>query len=476
MSVREVDVAIIGAGTAGLNAFRETEKQGKSAVLIDRGPLGTTCARVGCMPSKLLIAPAKFAHDARTASGLGINATIEVDGAQVMARMQSLRDRFVGGVLKSTSKKEEEGHLIKGSARFIDTETLDVDGQKVKADSFVLAVGSRPVIPGPYQQLGDALLTNENVFEMQDLPDSMLVVGAGVIGLELGQAFHRLGVRTTIVSLDGLLAALNDPKMVESGTEILREELDLHTDHQLHSVELDSDGMVEIDFTDSTGERRKERFEKVLVATGRKPNLDSLNLNVFGVELNAKGSVDVDEHTLQIGNTPLFVAGDSNAERPLLHEASDEGRIAGKNACTFPATRAFQRRTPLTIIFTHPNIAVVGKTVDQHNCVHHRVGEINYENQGRARVEGKNRGLVRIYGEAHSGRITGAEMMGPGVEHTAHLLAWAIQSQMTVEEALDMPVYHPVVEEGIRTALRNLRSAIDRPLRAELCDEFSPGG
>lgn len=475
MTERTFDVAIIGAGTAGLNALREAHINGKSAIMIEGGAYGTTCARIGCMPSKLLIAAANRAHDARGASEFGIDAEPTVRGPDVMKRVRELRDRFVSSVVRNTEEKENEGYIIRGHAKFVEKNVLEVGDERIRAEAFVLAVGSRPVIPPPYRDIGDALLTNENVFELEDIPESLLVVGSGVIGLELGQAFHRLGARTTIISLGGLLAALNDPKMVKKATEILSEELDLHTDHEFHGLEKNDDGSVTVDFTDSSGERRKESFEKVLVATGRKSNLDQLNLDVFGVQLNKQGVVDIDEHTMQIGDAPLFVAGDANGMKPLLHEASDEGRIAGKNACSFPANRPFQRRTELTIVFTKPNIAVVGQTVGKHDCNRHRVGQVSYEDQGRARVEAKNKGLVRIYGEAHTGRITGAEMIGPGVEHSAHLLAWAIQCRTTVEEALDMPFYHPVFEEGIRTCLRDLSKKIDRPHRSDLCDEFSPG-
>lgn len=472
----EVDVAIVGAGTAGLNAHRAAQKAGKSALLIDPGPHGTTCARIGCMPSKLLIAPANRAHLARTAGTLGVDAEVSIRGRDLMERLRRHRDRFVGGVLKTINQRRRDDMLLEGKAHFVEGGVLAVGDDTVHANAYVLAVGSRPFIPPPYRDIGGALLTNENVFELEELPESLLVVGTGIIGLELGQAFHRLGVRTTFISLGGDIAALNDPKMIKTAISILSEELDLHTEHELHGVSRNDDGTISVDFADSNGKRRKETFEKVLVAAGRTSNLDTLNLAAMGVELAQGGPPSVDEHTLQIGNSSIFVPGDANGHKPLLHEASDEGRIAGKNAATFPATRAFKRRTPLGIVFTEPNIAIVGETVDRYNCVHHRVGEVSYENQGRARVEDLNRGLVRIYAESHTGLIVGAEMIGPGVEHMAHLLAWAIQKRTTVEQALDMPFYHPTFEEGLRTCLFDLRAAIDTPRRVDLCDEFSPGG
>ena len=156
----------------------------------------------------------------------------------------------------------------------------------------------------------------------------------------------------------------------------------------------------------------------------------------------------------------IFLAGDASAHRPLLHEAADEGRIAGANAAAYPAVRAHVRRAPLMVAFTDPNIAMVGTPLGQLVRDEIEIGAIDYDDQGRARVMGRNAGLVRIYARRECSTLLGAEMFGPRVEHTAHLLAWAVQAHLTVEQALEMPVYHPVVEEGIRTALRDLSARL----------------
>jgi dihydrolipoamide dehydrogenase len=141
-----------------------------------------------------------------------------------------------------------------------------------------------------------------------------------------------------------------------------------------------------------------------------------------------------------------------------LHEAADDGHIAGENAAKFPSVRAVRRRTPLTVVFSDPQIGVVGGGYQALGDCEASAGQVSYENQGRARVQAKNAGTVRIYAERHGGRLLGAELFGPQVEHTSHLLAWAVQAGLTVDQALDMPFYHPVLEEGIRTALRDLNA------------------
>ena len=159
--------------------------------------------------------------------------------------------------------------------------------------------------------------------------------------------------------------------------------------------------------------------------------------------------------TLQCGDSHIFIAGDVNNVLPLLHEAADEGRIAGENAARFPDVRPGLRRTPLAVVFSDPQLAMVGSRYADLDPQRIVVGEVSFENQGRSRVMLRNRGLLRVYADAVSGRFLGAEMIGPDAEHIAHLLAWALQSQLTIERMLEMPFYHPVVEEGLRTALRD---------------------
>lgn len=453
----EVDVAILGAGSAGLSAWRAARKEGTSVALVDPGPFGTTCARVGCMPSKLLIAAADAAYHARHVSEFGVHSEgVRVDDREVLERVQSERDRFVGFVLEVIEEVRAAGELIVGRGKVIAPGRLAVDdGNEVHYERLVIATGTTPLIPGPFRGIEHALLTNESIFELDRLPSSVLVVGLGAIGLELGQALHRLDARATLVGIEGQVGPLTDPVIVDAARETLAEELDIHTDYRVTGIEPDGAG-VRMRFVDSQGRERDETFEKVLMAAGRKPAFDKLGLEALGVEPDDRGRYEIDRDTLQLGDLPVFVAGDVNELHPILHEAADDGRIAGTNAARYPDVRAAWRRTPLGIVFSDPQIGVVGGGYAAlHDC-EAVAGEVSFKNQGRARVQAVNQGKVRIYADQHTGRLLGAELFGPSVEHLSHLLAWAVQSKLTVTQALDMPFYHPVVEEGIRTALRNL--------------------
>jgi dihydrolipoamide dehydrogenase len=460
-----VDVAVIGAGTAGLAAYRAAKAAGARAVIIEGGPYGTTCARVGCMPSKLLIAAAEAVHAVERAPGFGVHvgADLLVDGREVMERVKRERDRFVGFVLDGVDRIPD-GDRIRGFARFVAANTLQVDGgPRIVARSIVIATGSRPTVPAMLANLGDRLVVNDDIFEWDDLPRSVAVLGPGVIGLELGQALARLGVRVVVLGRGGRVGPISDPVVRCAAIKALGGEFPLDPDAHVTRVER-IDNRIEIEYRDPKGEQRIERFDYLLAATGRTPNVDKLGLEHTGIELGTNGVPTFDPGTLQAGTSAVFIAGDANNELTVLHEAADEGRIAGENAARFPNVTPGHRRAPLGIVFTDPQIAIVGRGFA--SLRNFETGEVSFEDQGRSRVMLRHQGYLRVYGDAATGRFLGAEMVGPDAEHIGHLLAWALQAGMTVDQMLEMPFYHPVVEEGLRTALRDLaaklRSALEK--------------
>jgi dihydrolipoamide dehydrogenase len=476
MQNMKVDVAVIGAGTAGLAAYRAAKSHGKHVVLIEGGLYGTTCARVGCMPSKLLIAAAEAAHAITEAPGFGVHSgPLHIDGRAVMARVRAERDRFVGLVLDGVEKIDEADRL-RGYAHFIDNNHLRLDNHSViEAERIVIATGSRPQIPDTLTKLGSRLLVNDDVFEWTDLPESVAVVGSGVIGLELGQALHRLGVRVTVFGRSGRVAQLTDPEVNAAAVRILDGELDLHLHTTILSAETDGE-RVQLHYRCQDGSERTEHFRYVLAASGRIPNVDRLQLDRTALDLDEHGVPEFNPETMQCGNSPIFIAGDANDAQPLLHEAADQGRIAGDNAGRFPMVHAGLRRAPINIAFTDPNIAVIGRSWRELAPGSFVCGQVSFEDQGRSRVMRQNRGLLRIYGECGSNRLLGAEMVGPRAEHLAHLLAWATQNGMTIPDMLTMPFYHPVIEEGVRTALRDLDEKLQQCV-SEIahCADCTPG-
>lgn len=450
----DVDIAIIGAGTAGLSAFREARKQTESLLLIDSGPLGTTCARVGCMPSKALIQIADDFYRRHLFQDRGIlgSEQLQIDPEHAFKYVRQLRDQWVSGVIDGMKSMEKK--LIIGSAQFIEPGVIAIDNKRIRAKNIIIATGSRSIMPAEWEPYSNQILTSETIFEQQHIANNIAIIGLGVIGIELGQALTRLGINTIGVSSSQFIGGLSDPIINETAIEIFQKELPLHLNQ---SAELSRENNAlhisnDIDFI----------ADQALIAIGRQSNLDQLNLACYDWSLDKHGiPTNINPNTLQVGNSRVFIAGDVNNHKPLLHEAADEGRIAGFNA-TQKTPQCFKRRTRLEITFSHPNIAIVGKAFRELNADDIIIGEANFENQGRSVIIGENKGKIRIYAEPNSGLVIGAEMIAPMGEHMAHLLAWAIEQQLTVFEILRNPYYHPSVEEGMRTALRDLSKKVQK--------------
>jgi dihydrolipoamide dehydrogenase len=478
MKERSVDVAILGTGTAGMSAYRTAVAHTESVALIERGPYGTTCARVGCMPSKLLLAAAEAAQAVREAHVFGVGTDApRIDGAAVMDRVRSERDRFVGFVTEAVEKWPAD-RLLRGEARFLDDHRIQVGSDLVlAADRIVIATGSRPRTPPQWSKtLGDRLIVNDDVFEWKALPAAVAVVGMGAIGLELALALTRLGVRVRLYGRGGAIASLTDPEVRKVALAVFAREVAMEADAGELRVDREGDEVV---IGWGTGAQAKtERFDYLLAAVGRIPNVDSLGLEHTSLPLDEHGVPRFDRTTAQVGDSHVFIAGDAGDDHPLLHEAADQGRIAGDNAGRFPDVRASRRQATFSIVFTDPQIVRVGESHAElvSRGASFAIGEVSFDDQGRARVLGKNRGLLRVYGEHGTGLFLGAEMIAPAGEHLGHLLAWSQHARRSVQAMLDSPFYHPCIEEGLRTALRQLARALHMgPAPVAHCLDCGPG-
>ena len=450
---RNVDVAIVGAGTAGLSAMAQVRRAKKSFVLINGGELGTTCARVGCMPSKALIQVAHDLHrrDIFDREGIEGGDGLKANWPDTLEHVRDLRDILVDRVLaNSTDQMGDE--FMEGYARFLEPGVLQVGEHRVIANSIILACGTRPIVPPAWADFGDRILTSDTVFELDDLPRSLAVVGLGVIGLELGQALSYLGVSVTGFDQQESVAGVSDPVAGQSAIELMGRAFPIHLGE---SVELkEEQGQIRV----SAGEHSVV-VEKVLAAMGRASNLDWLGIEHAGLDCDAHGAPKFDRQTMRCGQSRVFIAGDVSGTDQVLHEATDEGRIAGFNAAR-DQSFSFRRKTPLAITFTSPNISQIGAAFDSLSD-QVAVGEMRLGPVGRALIMGANRGIVRVYADKKSGVLLGATVVAERGENLAHLLAWCIDEQMTVSQLLQKPFYHPTMEEALQGALRDVLHKIE---------------
>jgi len=472
--MKKVKYAIIGAGTAGLTAKREISRETDDYILINSGPLGTTCARVGCMPSKVFIQVANDFHRRKVFEQIGIDGAdaLKVDTQKVMKHTRKLRDSFTNPIINSMEKMGDQ--LIQKKARFIDDHTLDLGDDKIRAEKIIIATGSTPVVPKEWKEkFGEQIVTTDELFELKELPQKIAVVGLGVIGLEMGQALARLGLDVIGFSANPTLGGAQDKDIQKHIQKELSKEMTI-VSARAKPVRRDSDGRIVVE-----SEGQEYAVDLVLSSMGRRPNLESLGLKEIGIEHDEKDLPLFDHQSLQIkGHPHLLLAGDVNQMRPILHEASDQGFIAAQVA--MDPTKCFQMRTPLAMTFSSPQIAQAGQTSSElkNKGIEFIEGEVSFKDQGRAKAMVKNSGLLKVYVHAKTGELLGTEMACPSAEHLSHLLSWAIQQKLDVFTLLKMPFYHPVLEEGLRTALRNASKKVPsphRPMDLSECPDPSAG-
>jgi dihydrolipoamide dehydrogenase len=408
------------------------------------------------MPSKALIQVAEDYHRRTHLGRYGVDGheELKIDIPEALEHVQDLRDNFVDRVLSNSTDNMGE-KFIESYARFLDPHTLELDnGDRVVAARIVIATGSRPVVPRAWAALGERVMTTDTFFDQEDLPQSVAVVGLGVIGLELGQSLSRLGVQVTGFDMAETIGGASDPEVSDVALEIMQRDFPIHLGRP---VEIEEEG----EQLRVTNGEQSVLVDRVLASLGRTPNVEGLVLANAGIELDLRGIPVYNPNTMQCGDSHIFIAGDVNSERAILHEAGDEGKIAGYNA-TQDRVTAFRRKVPLAINFCDPNICLAGASYKSLDPEKTAIGEVRLAPVGRALIMGQNRGVIRLYADKQSGRILGSEMITTRGENLAHLLSWAITQELTVGQLIQMPFYHPVIEEALQAALNNLYTQVEQ--------------
>lgn len=446
---------VIGGGSAGLKAYRTIKENEKSAIIIEKNDFITTCASVGCMPSKLLISASNAVVDRRKSKIFGIkNKSSKIKDKLVMERVLKERDRFVGFVKEGANNIPREDKII-GSAYVKDKNTVIVNDIEIKCENIIIATGSKSYIPNEFAHLGEKIITNNDLFYMNNIPDSIAIIGTGVIALEIGQALNKLGKKVKIFGRGGKIGFINDEEINKYAIELFNKDFYVDPNSNILKTEL-IDNKVKITYK-IKNKKETDFFDNILIAAGRIPVLDFINEKI-------KIKKVVNKETMKSEVDNIFLVGDVNSEHPVLHEAVHDGYIAGINASFYPNEKLIKRKTKLSIMFTNPDIMSVGENIKEIQNKYNDdyiEGVVSFENQGRSRVMLKNKGILKIYAKRSNGIILGAEMIGPSAEHIAHLLAWSIQSGITVDDALEMPYYHPVIEEGVRTCFQDLKNKMN---------------
>ncbi|MDA1170906.1 MAG: FAD-dependent oxidoreductase, partial [Proteobacteria bacterium] len=279
--------------------------------------------------------------------------------------------------------------------------------------------------------------------------------------IELAQAMHRLGVKTTVFARSRKVGVLTSPKLQLLAQTEISTELEINFEVLPTEVKY-INNQVELRFTEN-GQSKTLNVDYLLVATGRSSLLNTLKLENIDTSFTDLKHLPVDSETKQLADYPIFIIGDAYTDTPLQHEAAHEGKVSVKNALNFPTIESCKTLTPLGIVFSSPEMAMVGQNFKQLQSapINFVIGEVSYVKQGRALVLGKNHGAIEVYVDKSSRKLLGAELLTDSTEHLAHLLAWMISEKLTVDEILEKPFYHPTIEEGLRTALKHARRQLD---------------
>ena len=333
-----LDTIIIGAGTAGLAALREVRKRTDRYLIVNDGPWGTTCARVGCMPSKMLIEAANTFHRRHAWNELGLRGAtaLVADLPAVLQRVRALRDELVAGALKAT---QNLGSAQKsGRATLLGPGLVEIGGKAHATRSIIIATGSRPLLPDAWLAFGDRMLTTDTLFEQPTLGPRIAVIGMGPLGVEMAQALARLGLQVSAFSTDEHFAGIRDAAINTELAQVLKAGMRLYTGAPAELREVA--GGIEV-----RSGNQAVVVDQVVAAMGRTPNIEHLGLETLGVPLDERGLPPVDPQTQQIGNLPVFMAGDANGHLPLLHEGRRRRphrrhQRAGRYATQVPAPYA----------------------------------------------------------------------------------------------------------------------------------------
>lgn len=449
----KTDMAIIGAGTAGMNAYSSAKEQGLKPLLIEKGPLGTTSIRSGCVPTQILreISLTRNSVQPNSITLYGKAADKKIENNEILNVLREKRTAIFENFIKQFYTIPDDEKII-GNAIFKDSHTLYIAecDTEIYAKTIVIATGSEPYVPANLQRLGSRVLTTNELFELPELPKNVAVFGTGSIGLELGQTLSILGVKTIIFGHKDFWH-LTDQKVASEAYNALKEKTFIIMDSQITSIEAENDS-IKIYYLDETTHECFLNVDYILCTTGRIPKLNDLNINCTGITFDATGLPCANPKTMQTNIPHIFIAGDISANKGNLQNAISQGKLAGLNAARYPNPPIAKYMPRQEIIFTNPQMAIVGLNYNEINeqarlGQKYIIGEGVVKNNTMAQIVNHNYGLVHTYFAEDTAIFIGAEICTPDAEYLAQFLNCALINKMTLQDLSNLTFYHPSIFE-----------------------------
>lgn len=463
------DMVVIGAGSAGFAAARTAAELGARVALIDKGPLGGLCILWGCMPSKALLRSGEIAQLVAASRLWGVETSgVRVDFQAVMARKDRLIKGFADYRIEEI-RNLPNTELLMGRARFTGAQRLAVGNREIEGEHVIIATGSTPIRP-PIPGLAETgYLVSDDLLSLPAPPPSMLVIGGGVIAVELGQFYSRMGTAVTLIEAAPHLLPNEDADVSEALTEaLLAEGMSVMTGARVLRAE--ARGGRKVLHVSQGGKELEVSAHTIVLAVGRKPNLEGLNLEAAGVARDGL-RIKVNEY-MQTSNPRIYAAGDAWGGSFLVHVAIAEGERAARNALEHTREPIDTRVVPMAV-FSDPNVARVGPT--ERDCALARreviVASYPFADHGKAELLGGTAlcGFVKLIADAQSGEILGAQAVGPAVADLIHELVAVISLRGTIQQFMRIPHIHPTLAEIWTYPAEEIQEALQqRGLRARV--------
>jgi mercury(II) reductase len=447
-NLSEFDVVVIGAGGAGSTAAFELNARGAKVALIERWKVGGTCLNVGCDPTKTLVRSAEIAHLARTGGRFGIHAeSIYYDWSAVIARVNRVIDTIRGGDGEQNIRNEGI-NLFKGNARFLSANEIYVDGQIIRGERFIIATGAANVTP-PIEGLNEVgFITNQEAIALPNLPESLIVIGGGVIGVEFAQIFSRFGVDVTLVASRSNLLPQEDADLASALSDVLSHEgIKILKPVRVNRIE--RDGSLKVVFGDQEGKIASVRGEEILLATGRAPVVEGMNLEAAGVEYDRTG-IKVDAE-LKTSSPNIWAIGDVTGIEPFTHVADYQARIVAWNVLGNGEPRQADYQAIPHVIFSDPELGSVGLTEKEAADAGFDVkcAIVPMKDLARAITSGETEGMVKLVSDRATGHILGGHVLAAHGGELLPEIALAMRSGLTVQAIADTVHAYPTMSEAV---------------------------
>ena len=439
------DLIVLGGGSAGYAAARTAAEMGARVAIAEQGPTGGLCILRGCMPSKAILASSNRLYQSQHAAELGIDVgSLSPDLPAIIARKRRLIKEFADYRIEQLNAPDIA--LIDGAARLLSAERVQVGDRVLTAPKFIIATGSVPFVPKVPGLEEAGYLTSDEALELEELPESICVLGGGPIGLELGQFYSRLGAAVTLLQRSSCILSNEDDAVGTALEGYLREDgMDIRCATRLNAVEQRNGKKVLHLLQD--GIESQIEVDHVLVATGRTPALEGLNLGAAGVESTTRGIAT--DTAMRTSNPNIFAVGDVTVSFDIVHVAIQQGEIAAQNALGAGPPQYMNYRVVPIVIFTEPQYGRVGMTEKEARAkkIPFVTASYPFHDHGKALCLGETRGFVKMIGHAQTGELLGYQVLGPEGGELIHECIVALHYRATAQDFMRIPHYHPTLAE-----------------------------